>query len=55
MELDPNTIQIKKCKGREKAKKTCDRNIESVNGVSDGSTDKVGGEAMAAEQHHRAK
>ena len=53
MELDP--IQTKKCKGREKAKKTCDRNIESVNGVSDGSTDKVGGEAMAAEQHHRAK
>ena len=49
MELDPNTIQTKKCKGREKAKKTCNGNTEGVNGVSDGSTDKVGEEAVAME------
>ena len=55
MELDPNTIQTKKCKGREKAKKTYDGNIEGVNGVSDGSTYKVGREAVAVEQHCQAK
>lgn len=55
MELDPNTTQTKKCKGKEKARKTCDKNTEAVNGVSDGSTDKVGGEAVAAKQHRQAK
>lgn len=49
LELDPITIQAKKSKGREKAKKSSDGYTGEGSGASDGSVDKVGREAVALE------